>query len=82
MGRESGICRISQVAEGFVKGTDAESITEFKTAGDGIKRIDLQLSSPVCQRMDFEINRQKSAAYRKGGLGPKTEYFGLRSSSV
>ena len=78
MGRGIGILRISQAAEKFIKGTDAESITEFKTAEDGIKRIDLQLSSPVCQRMDLEINRQKIRALHTGrgsGLRSKDRIF-------
>ena len=53
MGRQIGIFRIPKSAEEIIKGTDAGSIAEFKTAEDCIKGIDLQLSSPVCQGMDL-----------------------------
>ncbi len=66
MGRQIGIFRISKSAEKIIKGTNAGSIAEFKTAEDCIKGIDLQLSSPVCQGMDFEINRQQIRALHTG----------------
>ena len=78
MGREIGVFRIPQAAEEVIKGTDAGSITEFKTAEDRIKRIDLQLSSPVSQRMDLEINRQQIRALHTGrgsGLRAKDRVF-------
>src|SRR5699024_11765034 len=78
MGREIGVFRIPQAAEEVIKGTDAGSITEFKTAEDCIKRIDLQLSSPVSQRMDLEINRQQIRALHTGrgsGLRAKDRVF-------
>ena len=37
MGREIGIFRIPKPAEKIIKGTDAGSIAEFKTAEDCIK---------------------------------------------
>ena len=78
MGREIGVFRIPQAAEEVIKGTDAGSITKFKTAEDCIKRIDLQLSSPVSQRMDLEINRQQIRALHTGrgsGLRAKDRVF-------
>ena len=78
MGREIGIFRIPQAAEEVIKGTDAGSIAKFKTAEDGIKRIDLQLCSPVCQGMDFEIDRQQIGTLHTGrspGLRAKDRVF-------
>lgn len=78
MGREIGIFRIPKPAEKIIKGTDAGSIAEFKTAEDCIKRIDLQLSSPVCQGMDLEINRQQIGTLHTGrspGLRAKDRVF-------
>ena len=78
MRREIGIFRIPQAAEEVIKGTDTGSITKFKTAEDRIKRSDLQLSSPVSQRMDLEINRQQIRALHTGrgsGLRAKDRVF-------
>ena len=78
MGREIGVFRIPQAAEEVIKGTDAGSIAEFKTAEDRVKRIDLQLSSPVSQGMDLEINRQQIRALHTGrgsGLRAKDRVF-------
>ena len=78
MRREIGIFRIPQSGKKIIKSTDAGSIAEFKTAEDCIKRIDLQVSSPVCQGMDFEINRQQIRALHTGrgsGLRAKDRVF-------
>ncbi len=91
MGRQIRILRIPKSVKEIIKGTDAGSITEFKTAEDRIKRIDLQLGSLVCQRMGFEINRQQIRALHTGrgsGLRAKDrvsrtqKFIGIRKIKI
>ena len=91
MRRQIGILRIPKPAEEIIKGTDAGSIAKFKTTEDGIERVYFKLCSPVCQGMDFKINRQQIRALHTGrgsGLRPKDrvlrtqKFIGIRKVKI
>lgn len=43
----------------IIKSSNTRSVAKLKTAEDGVKRIDLQLSSPVSHRINFEVKGQQ-----------------------
>ena len=77
MGRKIGSIRIPKTAEEVIKGTNAGSIAKFKTAEDGIKRIDLQL-----ENLD-EIKSFDRLGYRfDEGLSTESKYVFLKQNLI
>lgn len=68
------VIRIPKPVYKIIKSANTRSITDFKFAEDGIKRIDFQLSSPLSQRSNLKIQRQQIGtvhAGRSSWLGAK-----------
>ena len=56
MGRKVIRIRIPKFPEKIIKSTNTRSVSKVKTTEDREKRIDLKLSSPIGNRMDFNKN--------------------------
>ncbi|HIS62736.1 MAG TPA: hypothetical protein IAC14_10950 [Candidatus Scybalomonas excrementigallinarum] len=48
--------RILKTIQKIIKGAYTGSISELKNTKNGVKKGEIQLGNPICERMDFKIN--------------------------
>ena len=66
VGSQVILIRIPKTVQKIIESTNTGSVTEFKTAENGIKRVDFQLCSPLSQGSDFKIQRQQVGTVHAG----------------
>lgn len=58
--------RIPKTVQKIIESANTESIAEFNTAEDSIKRVDFQLRGSLSQGSDFKIQRQQVGTVHAG----------------